>query len=514
MARNVLIVGGGTAGWMTAAYLSKALPGVSVSLIESATTGRIGVGEATFSTIRHFFDYLELDEREWLPQCAGGYKLAIRFQNWSGDGDHFYHPFERWNRVHGFSLAEWWLAGDRTDRFDEAAFITPTLCAARRSPRAIDGSLYGRTVSEDLGQSTMLDQVEQFPYAYHFDADKVAAFLSKYAIERGVRHIVDDVTDVRTDNDGISGVESSEHGTLTADLYIDCTGFRSLMLADALAEPFESFADVLPNNRAVALRVPRAVTEEMEPYTTAQTMNCGWRWTIPLYERNGYGYVYCDRYTTPEQAEAELRASIPVDTSGLEANHIRMRIGRSRRSWVANCVAIGLASAFVEPLESTGIFFIQHGIEELVRFFPGTDDNAWLREEYNRRVRHVVEGVKSFLVMHFVGAARNDTEYWRDVKLTPLPQELERILKFAENGLLDEQNIYPEYHGFESYSWNTMILGLGIGPETPRPALRNFRTGAADAGFADVRKRAAAAVESLPSCYEYLDHLTRDSMVR
>src|SRR5213080_4735146 len=150
MARSVLIVGGGTSGWMTAAYLSKALPTVEVTLIESANTGRIGVGEATFSTIRHFFDYLGLDEREWLPKCGGGYKLGIRFQNWSGDGDHFYHPFERWNHVQGFSIAEWWLAGDRSQPFDRATFLTPHICEARRAPHTLEGRTYMGGVAENL----------------------------------------------------------------------------------------------------------------------------------------------------------------------------------------------------------------------------------------------------------------------------------------------------------------------------------------------------------------------------
>ncbi|MGP4998896.1 tryptophan halogenase family protein [Corynebacterium variabile] len=505
---SVLIVGGGTAGWMTAAYLSKTLPNVDITLVESPTTGKIGVGEATFSTIRHFFDYLELDEREWLPKCSGSYKLGIKFQNWSGDGSYFYHPFERWPQTQGFSLPEWWLAGDKGKPFDQATFKTPTLADAQRSPRDFSGNMRGASVSEDLGQSTLQDQSEQFPYAYHFDADRVAQFLGQYAMDRGVTHIVDNVTSVDSEGENITQVHTEEHGALQADLYVDCTGFRGLLIGKELDEEFISFSDDLPNNRAVALRVPRTDVTEMEPYTTATTMDAGWRWTIPLFERNGYGYVYCDEYITPEQAEKELRESIPHDTSGCEANHIRMRIGRRQRSWVGNCVAIGLSSAFVEPLESTGIFFIQHGIEELVRFFPGQGDNTWQRDEYNRRVNGVVEGVKNFLVLHFVGARRNDTDYWKSMKDRQVPAELDRILTYAKSGLLDERTIYPDFHGFESYSWNTMILGLTGEPTAPRPAVAlSYPNEHVDATFDRVSREAHNAVEQLPSCYEYLQHL-------
>jgi tryptophan halogenase len=506
---RVLIVGGGTAGWMTAAYLSKALPGVSVRLVESAAVKKIGVGEATFSTIRHFFDFLGLDEREWLPRCGGGYKLGIRFANWNGDGSSFFHPFERWRTVRGSSLGEWWLAQQDRGPFDQATFVTPSICAALRAPRGFDGTAYDGLAVRDLGASTMMEQRDQFPYAYHFDADKVAEFLAGYATTRGVERLIDSVTEVKAtaDQSAITGVVTAEHGELTADLYIDCTGFRSLLLGAALGVPFESFADVLPNNRAVALRTPRADREVMEPFTTATTMSSGWRWTIPLYERNGYGYVYCDEFQTPEEAEAELRASIPVDTDDLTASHIRMRIGRSERSWQGNCVAIGLASAFVEPLESTGIFFIQHGIEELVRHFPGEVISDQLRDEYNRRVFHVVEGVKTFLALHFLAAKRNDSPYWQAVKTRTAPDALEPILRQAEETLLDEKTIYPHYHGFESYSWNTMLLGLRAAPTRPRPSITLQPGDAANHEFDAVAADARRAVAALPSCFEYLDHI-------
>jgi 2-polyprenyl-6-methoxyphenol hydroxylase-like FAD-dependent oxidoreductase len=509
MVDTVLIVGGGTSGWMTAAYLTKAMPDLRVTLVESSRIKKIGVGEATFSTIRHFFDYLDLDEAEWLPKCAGSYKLGIKFQNWDGENGYFYHPFERWSMTKGFAQPEWWLKENNASvPFDKACFTIPALCDAYRAPRRFDGSIFVSGSESSLGQSTLAEQRAQFPYAYHFDADDVAEFLRDYATARNVTHIVDDVTSVNLDNRGwIDSVTTSTHGNITADLFVDCSGFKGLLIEHALSERFVSFSDVLANNRAVALRVQREDNEQVEPYTTAMTMAAGWRWTIPLYRRNGYGYVYCDQFLSPDAAEQELRQSIPEDTTACTANHIKMRIGRRENSWVKNCVAIGLASAFVEPLESTGIFFIQHAIEQLVRFFPDKQWDNELRTEYNLRVARAVDGVKEFLVLHFHGAKRNDTDYWRSIKHRGIPEGLAKRLKTASHHLLDNETIYPYYHGFEPYSWNTMILGLGMGPDKARPAVERMNSEEAQLVFDWISKEGKRLQRELPSCYEYLHYI-------
>src|SRR5215211_1718681 len=286
MIESVVIVGGGTAGWMTASYLNAAFGGrVGVTLVESPKVGRIGVGEATFSTVRHFFDYLGLDEREWLPKCAGSYKLGIRFQNWRREGHYFYHPFERLRTVDGFTLADWWLLlGDRSAPFDRQCFLTSALCEANSSPRLLDGSLFATGLDGSLDRSTLAEQRAQFPYAYHFDADRVAEFLAEWSTARGVRRVLDEVVHVGLDQRGwIDRIVTKEHGDLVGDLYVDCTGFRGLLINQALGEQFDTFTDVLPNNRAVALRVPRDDATVIQPYTTATAMEAGWIWTIPLY---------------------------------------------------------------------------------------------------------------------------------------------------------------------------------------------------------------------------------------
>ncbi|MER7583695.1 tryptophan halogenase family protein [Kitasatospora sp. NPDC097691] len=509
MINSVVIVGGGTAGWMSATYLKAAFGDrIDVTLVESDRVAAIGVGEATFSTVRHFFDYLGLDERDWMPHCSGSYKLGIRFENWREVGHHFYHPFERLRTSDGFNVADWWLQlSDRSESFDRSCYVTPYLCESRRSPRLLDGSLFAGGLDGSLGRSTLEEQRAQFPYAYHFDAGLLARFLTDYGTRRGVRHVVDDVVDVARDERGwISHVTTREHGELAGDLFIDCTGFRGLLINQTLEEPFVSFQDVLPNNRAVALRVPldEEQRKDMRPYTTATAMEAGWIWTIPLFGRNGTGYVYSDEFATPEEAERTLREFAAPGQEDLEANHIRMRIGRNERSWVNNCVAIGLSSAFVEPLESTGIFFIQHGIEQLVKHFPDERWDPALAADYNQRVANVLDGVKEFLVLHYWAARRDDTPYWKETKVRPLPDGLAERLEVAASHLLDEQTIYQGYHGFEHYSWNTMLLGLGHEPRAARPALAHIDPTTARAELARIKADADRLVAALPSCYEYL----------
>ncbi|WP_079161327.1 tryptophan halogenase family protein [Streptomyces fodineus] len=515
MVDSVVIVGGGTAGWMTATYLKASFgERLKVTLVESKKVPTIGVGEATFSTVRHFFARLGLAEHEWMPECHASYKLAIRFENWRAEGHHFYHPFERPRVVDGFPLADWWLHKRPSDRYDHDTSVLAALCDAQRSPRHVGGGLFeqdlegvpGQDGGTDRAGATPDGRTTQFPYAYHFDAALLARFLTRYGTERGVRHVLDDVLDVRLDDTGaISGVLTKEHGELTADLYVDCTGFRGLLLNKALEEPFRSYQDSLPNDSAVALRVPVDVTRRgMRPCTTATAQDAGWIWTIPLYGRLGTGYVYASDYCTPEQAERTLREFVGPEAADLPANHIRMRIGRSERSWVKNCVAIGLSSGFVEPLESTGIFFIQNGVEQLVRHLPDGGDGEALRRAYNRQVAGVMDGVREFLVLHYYAAARDDTAYWRDTKTRPLPDALAARIEDWRHKLPDEDSVHPYFHGFEPYSYTAMILGLGGLPVRPRPVLARMDDTAALREFDRVRRQAAALIERLPSQADYL----------
>jgi flavin-dependent dehydrogenase len=433
MVRKVVIVGGGSAGWMTAAYLSKALRDVDITLVESPAMPIIGVGEATFSTIKLFFDFLGLDEKDWMPACSAAYKLAIKFVNWRGDGGHFYHPFQRYEVVDGFNLGEWWLKLLRNEApFDYSCFVTPALCDSLCSPRFLDGTVFDESVrshfagAPESANRVLANHRVQYPYAYHFDAALLARFLRDYAVARGVRQILDTVVDVVLGEDGaISELRTAANGPISGDLFVDCTGFRGLLINQALGEPFVSFNDALLCDRAVALRVPVDIEKHgIEPFTSATALSAGWVWNIPLYGRIGTGYVYSSQFSTPEEAEAELREHLGPIADSCKPNHIQMRIGRCRRSWVQNCVAIGLSSGFVEPLESTGIFFIQHGIEELVRHFPGARPEPADVRSYNRQVAACIDGVRDFLVLHYRGTDRDDTPFWRAARSAALPESL------------------------------------------------------------------------------------------
>lgn len=518
MKTRVVIVGGGTAGWMTAAYLRRALRDVDITLIESARIKTIGVGEATFSTIKLFFDFLGLREADWMPHCKGTYKLAIRYENWSARGGHFYHPFQRLETIQGFSSAEWWLKLKRDSvPFDHACYTIPAMCDAMRSPRFLDGTVFDSAVREYFDpdaappNSVLGEHRVQYPYGYHFDAGLVADFLMRYACERGVRRVVDDVVEVgRHENGFISHVLTREHGRVAGDLFVDCTGFRGLLINQALGEPFIPFNDVLPNDSAVALQPPWDVERHgVRPYTTATAMSAGWVWTIPLLHRNGMGYVYCSRFLDKDAAEQELRDLIGPAAKDCSANHIQIRVGRNRNSWVKNCVAIGLSSGFVEPLESTGIFFIQHGIAELVNHFPAGNriqDGQLL--SYNRVINDAIDGVKQFLILHYRASDRRDTPYWRATKdeLT-IPPELEERLRIWKTRLPGRRNIYQPYHGFEAYSWATICMGVNYLPETHLPALDQLDPAEALRAFERLQERTRKLVETLPSQLEYLKHM-------
>lgn len=519
--KKVLIVGGGSAGWMTAAYLSKVFGRqVNISLVESATIGTIGVGEATFSTIHLFFKFLGLQEEDWMPACNASYKLAIKFVNWNAERRHFYHPFQRYEVVQGHNIAEWWLKlREQQEGFDEACFVIPAICEAQRSPRYMDGQVYdglfARQVADYPNDPFLLRELKvQYPYGYHFDASLIAKFMAKYAQERGVTEILDEVDDVVLAEDGsILGVQTRAHGRLDADLFVDCTGFRGLLINKALGEPFIPFSESLLCDRAVAMQVPSDPQNEgINPYTSATALSAGWVWNIPLFHRIGTGYVYSSAFISPEEAEREFREHLGERSKGCKANHIRMRIGRNRNSWVKNCVAVGLASGFVEPLESTGIFFIQHAIEELVNHFPGNSIDPATVKSYNKAIAGCIDGVRDFLVLHYVASTRADSAFWKATKTEiRIPENLAENLELWKRRLPTNRTINPQFHGFEAYSYSVMLLGLGFRPTEGLPILDYSGHAPALKQFENLRSRSEYLVATLPSTYEYLASRYQDN---
>ena len=515
---RVVILGGGSAGWMTAAYLSKALKqGVKITVIESNQIGTIGVGEATFSTIQLFFAFLGLKEADWMPQCNASYKVGIKFIDWNAERRHFYHPFQRFDIVQGRSIAEWWLKLKRRSvPFDYACFTIPKFCDAGKAPRYMDGHVFDSRVdahlnSDDPDRPVLLDDLQiQYPYAYHFDASLLAQYLTGYACRRGVTRVQDDVLEVlKTESGDIAALQTKEHGRVEGDLFVDCSGFRGLLINKALDEPFLSFSESLLCDRAVVLRVPSDPrTEGINPYTSATALSSGWVWNIPLFHRIGTGYVYSSSFLTAEQAEREFRAHLGKRAEGCTASHIKMRIGRCRNSWVRNCVAIGLASGFVEPLESTGIFFIQNGIEQLANHFPRKACDVESVKSFNNAIADCVDGVREFLTLHYVASSRNDTAFWKATKTDIMvPGPLAERLALWKTRLPTNRTINSKYHGFEAYSYCVMLLGLGWTPKESLAVLDHMEDTQATQAFEAIRSRADYLTSTLPGQYDYLASL-------
>lgn len=520
---RVVIVGGGTAGWMTAAYLSKALESTaSITVLEAPAIPRIGVGEATVPNLqRVFFDYLGVPEDEWMRECNAAFKTAVKFINWrtpgegdpiarplDGRSDHFYHPFGLLPELEQFPLSHYWVNdrhADRTDEpFDYACFREPPMMDALRAPRMADGTPVTR-------------------YAWHFDAHLVADFLRRFATGRqGVTHVQDEMVDVELDERGfISGLRTKSGGVLSGDLFIDCSGFRGLLINKAMAEPFVDMSDQLLCDSAVATSVPNDdAALGVEPYTSAIAMPSGWTWKIPMLGRFGTGYVYSSRFAEREEATADLCRLWNLDPRETEFNQVRFRVGRNRRAWVKNCVSIGLSSCFLEPLESTGIYFITAAIYQLVKHFPDKGFEQILIDRFNGEIESMFDDTRDFVQAHFYLSPRKDTPFWKANKELHLPERTKEKVRMYRAGMpinapaTDENGYYGNFEAeFRNFwtngSYYSIFAGMGLMPDRPLPVLahRPGAVRAAEPQFAAVRARQRELVDALPSNYDYLRSL-------
>lgn len=413
---NITILGGGTAGWITAAYLNHRLqwgltgrPDVSITVIESPSIPTVGVGEATVPTLKATLRILEIPEAEFIARTDASLKVGIRFDDWQLDADGrpatYFHPFTGGSVVRGRNPGYPFLAygmGDDpspppTD-FIPLISTAPDAILQGKGPRQIDG--------EDFSFALQ--------YAYHLDAGLMAEFFKEICIERGVRHVLDDVERVHRDERGhISSLQLARTGDWPVELVIDCTGFRGLLINQELGEPFESYSDYLMNDRAMPIQAMRPDPAFLPPATISTAMSAGWAWRTPLYTRDGNGYVYCSSFISDDQAIEEMIAKLGNARLLTEPRVMKMRVGRNRRSWVGNCIAVGLSGGFIEPLESTGILSIEMAARWLLQFFPTTDFEPALQRQYNRMMQEFYEEVRDFLGLHFTLGNREDTPYWR-----------------------------------------------------------------------------------------------------
>jgi tryptophan halogenase len=452
--RSVLIVGGGTAGWMTAASLSHHFGrlGVAVTLVESSAVGTIGVGEATVPAIRRYFQSLGLDTFEVMKATNGTIKLAIEFDGWKQPGHSFMHPFGRYGLEAGpVAFHHLWnrlrQQGD-PGSLDEYAM----------------GAQLARAGRVTLPPDNPRVDFEHFDWAVHFDAGKFATFLRAFAEARGVRRIDARVTETLTDGERIRGIRLDSGDLLEAELYIDCSGFHRLLIERALHGGFVDWRHWLMCDRAVALPCAAADPERISPYTRSRALQAGWTWRIPLQNRVGNGYVYSSDHFSDEQALAALRSELEGPALA-DPNFVRFRAGHVRRFWIGNCVAIGLASGFLEPLESTSISLIQMGIDKLLHLWPdqsmAPELLAALSAEYNRLSVTEFERIRDFLILHYSANGRGpgDGELWRYCREMPLPETLTRkITLYRARGVIQQFDL----ESFFDPSWLCLYGNFGI----------------------------------------------------
>jgi len=460
--KKIVIVGGGSAGWMSAMILADtmAAKGVQITLLESPTVGVIGVGEGSTPALKRFFDSLNIAESEWMPQCHATYKSGIAFDGWSTKPGFtgYFHQFST-----------------MVDKLTQPAFIDNVHARLQGADVPAHPNQYFLSHALVEGKLAPIAS-ENFPfsanYGYHFDAALIGKFLHKKALERGVRYQACHVTHATQDEHGdIVAVHTSEGDAVRADLFIDCSGFAALLIDKTLKTPFVSYANVLFNDAAVAM--PTALEGAIAPLTVSTAMKHGWAWRIPLTNRYGNGYVYSSRHCDGDMAETELRHKLGMLDSDTHARHLKMKIGRVDQHWNRNCVAVGLSQGFLEPLEATALYLTQMTVAIFALFLDKGDYSEQARAVYNKEINGFFDGHRDYIVAHFKTSSRTDTEFWRDN--TSQHDGISDSLKHIFGTWLQAKDLSAELarQDIERYyttgSWYALMAGMGLFPAV-RPA--------------------------------------------
>ena len=489
--RKIVIVGGGSAGWMTAAPLAQRLPPeCEITLIESPDIGTIGVGEATLPTIRFFNKALGLDGADFVRKTKATFKLGIEFQDWGHIGNRIYHGFGDYGpSIENRSPHMHWMRLKGLD----AHF-----------PPLDDFSVSGVMARNMRFTPPVGDQASAsnaFSYGFHFDAGLYATYLRDYAIRLGVRRIEATIVDVvlHPTNGFIDAITLLDGRRIEGDLFIDCSGFRGLLIEGALKAGYDDWSSQLPCNSALA--VPCAKVAKLTPFTRSTAKAAGWQWRIPLQHRTGNGHVYCNSFISDEEATRVLLEGL--DGEALDTpRQLRFTTGRRKRSWVKNCVAIGLSAGFVEPLESTSLSLIETAVGMLIENFPNSDFRPELADEFNRQISIRYESVRDFIIMHYKLTSRTDSEFWKYCANISIPDSLcHQIELFRETGRV----VIYDKSGFMEPSFIAIMMGLGIKPKTYDPFVDLMDLVSLRRHFANVHKAIALTVRNMPDHTDYID---------
>jgi tryptophan halogenase len=490
--RRIVIVGGGTAGWMAAAAVSRLISAdVSVTLVESEEIGTVGVGEATIPSLQDFNRYLGIDEAEFMRATGGTFKLGIEFVNWGRIGDRYIHPFGVHGRdVLGVQFHQIWLRQSRLDGGADVGAIEE-YCLAAMAARE------GRFTHPIASPGAVLSSLR---YAFHIDASRYAQFLRRYAEERGVARVEGKVAkvDVVSDTGHIEAISLENGRRFEGDLFIDCSGFRSILLGAALAVPFRSWQHWLPCDRAVA--VPTISAGGLAPYTRATASGSGWRWRIPLQHRNGNGQVYASAFCDDQQAIDELAQNLDSAPAG-DMRQLRFEAGVRERLWERNCVAIGLSGGFLEPLESTSIYLIQAGISRLMSLLPDSSFRPLERDEYNRLMITDYEQVRDFIILHYCATSRDDTAFWNHCRTMELPHALADKLEFWRARAKIARD---PAELFTDDSWIAVLIGQNVEPMGFDPLLATLPTDETESFMRHLRGVIAGTAAAMPAHADYI----------
>jgi len=487
---RIVIIGGGTAGWMAAAALSRYLGhgNTDICLIESDEIGTIGVGEATIPPIRTFNGLLGIDESDFLRATRGTYKLGIEFVDWGRVGHRYFHPFGRYGRdIAGIDFHQLYLR-EQTRR------SLPSIENFCMSAMAAKAGRFSQPAP------TPEHPEYEFNYAYHFDASLYAAYLRRYSEHLGVRRLEGKVVDVVLDpvSGFVQAVQVAGARRIEGELFIDASGFRGLLIEQALATGYEEWGHWLPCDRAIA--VPSANTGPPDPFTRSTARSAGWQWRIPLQHRTGNGHVYSSRYQDPPEAERILLKNVAGETLAAP-RHLSFVTGRRKLAWNRNVVALGLSAGFIEPLESTSIHLIQLGIAKLLALFPDRRFDPVERDEYNRSLQTTFEAVRDFVILHYKLTDRTDTDFWSYCRNMDIPETLERKLAlFRGHG----RNLRSEGELFGLTSWIAVMLGQGVLPEDYDPSADALDEAKVADLIDHVQRSIRQAVHGFPAHFEYI----------